>query len=623
MSVPENETSSKNWGNLSQEVGQAECQSIAQRLRSEGWHEKYIDPMHNVVRAVRVGFEQLTGHQKWVKGRIALVGDAAHPPVPFVGQGAQQGMEDAGVAVSLLKIYCLNNEGHFDPTNFEKAMTMYQEIRMQRSSQILQFSKSLGKRQSSLPKTNLTENVLKGEVLMYGTLPVMWPGATHDYKNDVRRVTEQVDLPPVNEEVAVEALRHHLGFEPPMASPVAWNVKPTDYVPVDYTSSKERNDGLVHWLVDGLSVHLKRLVTRKSTHEDTFTEADEARIYEHWKNSGTIVVDEVKQIVDIPQNETVIVELDHLRLPRNVLMQLKTFVQTVTTLYRDNPFHNFEHACNVTIAVSQFLSRMAAEKGATLTLKDQTYGIVSDPLTQFAVVFAALMHDADHEGVPNAQLMKEKPEFAESYGNKSIAEQRSVEVAFETLMRPEFRDLRMTIYRNEDEMRRFRQLVVNAIIATDICDKDLREFRNQRWSKAFSPIHESMCETTMTSLKATIGIELIMQASDILHTMQPWRSYKSWNERLFSEMYRAYWEGRSSTDPSTFWFKGEIGFFDFYIIPLAKKLQSLGIFGSMGEECLQYATSNRQEWLLHGPGSVNELMRKVTLEISQRAACTA
>ena len=233
------------------------------------------------------------------------------------------------------------------------------------------------------------------------------------------------------------------------------------------------------------------------------------------------------------------------------------------------------------------------------------------------------MHDADHEGVPNAQLTKEKPDFAESYGNKSIAEQRSVDVAFETLMRPEFCDLRMTIYRNEEEMRCFRQLVVNAILATDICDKDLREFRNQRWSKAFSPIREPLPETDMTSLKATIGIELLMQASDILHTMKPWRSYRSWNERLFSEMYRAYWEGRSSTDPSTFWFKGEIGFFDFYIIPLAKKLQSLGIFGSMADECLQYALSNRQEWLRHGPGLVNELMRKVTLEISQRAACTA
>ena len=88
-------------------------------------------------------------------------------------------------------------------------------------------------------------------------------------------------------------------------------------------------------------------------------------------------------------------------------------------------------------------------------------------------------------------------------------------------------------------------------------------------------------------------------------------------------MYRAHVEGRASTDPQTFWFKGEIGFSDFYIIPLAKKLQSVGVFGSMGDECSQYAQSNRQEWLLHGPGAVNELMRKVTLEISQQTACTA
>lgn len=32
-------------------------------------------------------------------------------------------------------------------------------------------------------------------------------------------------------------------------------------------------------------------------------------------------------------------------------------------------------------------------------------------------------------------------------------------------------------------------------------------------------------------------------------------------------------------DPSEFWAKGEIGFFDFYIIPLAKKLKECGVFG--------------------------------------------
>ena len=32
------------------------------------------------------------------------------------------------------------------------------------------------------------------------------------------------------------------------------------------------------------------------------------------------------------------------------------------------------------------------------TLHDHTYGITSDPLTQFACAFAALVHDIDHEG---------------------------------------------------------------------------------------------------------------------------------------------------------------------------------------------------------------------------------
>jgi hypothetical protein len=58
------------------------------------------------------------------------------------------------------------------------------------------------------------------------------------------------------------------------------------------------------------------------------------------------------------------------------------------------------------------------------------------------------------------------------------------------------------------------------------------------------------------------------------------------NERFFEEMYNAYLEGRSETDPTTFWYKGEIGFFDFYIIPLAKKLKDCGVFGVSSDEYL-------------------------------------
>merc|ERR1712232_1335487 len=72
--------------------------------------------------------------------------------------------------------------------------------------------------------------------------------------------------------------------------------------------------------------------------------------------------------------------------------------------------------------------------------------------------------------------------------------------------------------------------------------------------------------------KATIVIEHIIQASDVAHTMQHWHIYVKWNERLYAEMYKAYVEGRSDTDPTKDWYKGEIGFFDYYVIPLAEKL---------------------------------------------------
>jgi hypothetical protein len=56
------------------------------------------------------------------------------------------------------------------------------------------------------------------------------------------------------------------------------------------------------------------------------------------------------------------------------------------------------------------------------SLHDHTYGITSDPLTQFACVFAALIHDVDHVGVLNTQLVQENAPLATLYEGKSVAE---------------------------------------------------------------------------------------------------------------------------------------------------------------------------------------------------------
>ena len=49
-------------------------------------------------------------------------------------------------------------------------------------------------------------------------------------------------------------------------------------------------------------------------------------------------------------------------------------------------------------------------------------------------------------------------------------------------------------------------------------------------------------------------------------------------------MYKAFKQGRLEKDPSIAWYEGEMGFFDFYIIPLAKKLFTCGVFGVTSDE---------------------------------------
>jgi len=213
-------------------------------------------------------------------------------------------------------------------------------------------------------------------------------------------------------------------------------------------------------------------------------------------------------------------------------------------------------------------------------------------------------------GVPNSQLVKEGTKAATVYKGKSVAEQNSVDIAWELLMDPTFTDLRRTIYSNKAEFLRFRELIVNTVMATDIMDKELGAMRKQRWEKAFTECPEEDAATT-NNRKATIVIEHLIQASDVAHTMQHWHIYRKWNARLFEEMYRAYTNGRAEKNPAESWYQGEIGFFDFYIIPLAKKLKNCGVFGVSSDEYLNYALQNRKDWERNGQDIVADMIESI------------
>eukprot|EP00980_Cylindrotheca_fusiformis_P020165 scaffold7242_cov137-Cylindrotheca_fusiformis.AAC.1 len=400
----------------------------------------------------------------------------------------------------------------------------------------------------------------------------------------------------------------------------------------DHEGGMTKIERLVEWNVEVLATLLQQIIaSREGVVSDIATLSKAER--QTGKGGGT-VLDEFTPIIPLKRFDAQ--DLRARRRPSSIDIgdeaksQLRSFLSQIAGMYRDkNQFHNFHHASHVTASVKKLLTRIVkVGEGNGLAVTSQgypnddddllaghSYGITSDPLTQFAVLFSAIIHDVDHPGVPNAQLVKENTRNAQIY-KKSVAEQNSVELAWDILMSDDYSSLRACIYQTEADLRRFRQLVVNAVMATDIVDKELQALRKNRWEAAFSNASpptpsgfgSRQGQEDYDDRKATIVIEHLIQASDVSHTMQHWHIYKDWNKRFFMECYRAYKGGRADSDPSENWYKGEIGFFDFYVIPLAKKLYSCGVFGVSSDEYLNYANANRDEWVREGEAIVQQYL---------------
>lgn len=199
---------------------------------------------------------------------------------------------------------------------------------------------------------------------------------------------------------------------------------------------------------------------------------------------------------------------------------------------------------HVTMSVAKLISRIVAPGHETdvndsaMKLHESTFGLASDPLTQFSMALASLIHDVDHPGVPNSRLIQENHPLAGRYQQKSMHEQNALDKSWRLLLDPKYTNLRRTIYKSTSEFQRFRQVLVNTVISTDILDKTFIERQKERWNMAFNKEQQEEEPASMMNRKATIVIEHIIQASDIAHTMQHWHVYRKWNGRLFEEMYK-------------------------------------------------------------------------------------
>ncbi|KAG7341943.1 adenylate/guanylate cyclase with integral membrane sensor [Nitzschia inconspicua] len=393
-------------------------------------------------------------------------------------------------------------------------------------------------------------------------------------------------------------------------------------VPSQNVGNSDKVVRMIGWMSEVLMDYVKQIVAKNTAAGITSSRGCELT----YEPKEIICLDEVVEsfnFIKVTKEEKQLMREKYLfvELSGDIVNQVRLYVQKIAALYNSsNPFHNFDHACHVTMSVHKLMKRVVtdgtfSEEGSIPSLEQErkdTYGILtSDPLTLFAIVFSALIHDVDHPGVSNVQLAKESPQVAEYYKSKSIAEQKSFDISWNLLMGDEFKALRRVIFPTLADLYRFRQVAVNIVLATDIFDKEMGDMRKERWEKVFGNNGSKFQlgnDERIQNTRATIVLEHIIQASDVSHTMQHWHVYLKWNKKLFEEMNMAFAQGRMLSDPSAFWYQGELNFFDNYVIPLAKKIGECGVFGVSSDEYLEYAMSNRKEWEMKGKEIVEDML---------------
>lgn len=125
--------------------------------------------------------------------------------VPYTGQGAQQGLEDAGTIAMLIEELCLDTNREFSMENFDQTMKLYERIRIPRTLDINAMSKSWGELQWKRANGELyqrsKEEKIRRDVFFHETLPVLIPGSTYNYRESVAKYLEKepIHLPAVQE----------------------------------------------------------------------------------------------------------------------------------------------------------------------------------------------------------------------------------------------------------------------------------------------------------------------------------------------------------------------------------------------------------------------------------------
>jgi salicylate hydroxylase len=118
------------------------------RREFDGWDARIGQVLGQVDRTFRWALYDREPLPTWTRGRLTLLGDAAHPMLPHLGQGANQAIED-GIALATLL-------ANADADSAPACLLAYERLRRERVAEV-----QLGARKHGLRVDSMVDDLKK------------------------------------------------------------------------------------------------------------------------------------------------------------------------------------------------------------------------------------------------------------------------------------------------------------------------------------------------------------------------------------------------------------------------------------------------------------------------------
>ena len=120
-----------------------------------GWHDSIATLVHATPedRIIKWGLFGRDPLKTFVQGPVALIGDAAHPMLPFMGQGAAMAIEDGMVIARCIA----------ESSSVDEALARYDTARVARTSMVMEESEKGGDRLQQAEPRKLADEPLRNE----------------------------------------------------------------------------------------------------------------------------------------------------------------------------------------------------------------------------------------------------------------------------------------------------------------------------------------------------------------------------------------------------------------------------------------------------------------------------